>query len=826
MAQMMGWHDADTDSEQSGSSGCHTPEASPAAKLLAGSGQNSGASSLSAEELGRLQDELMALRMHNHELLQEKRWLSGAGPAAMTGAPAPPPPPPPPPPAAAAAAAAAGAAALRRSLSMQVSAQVSGAISAFGTKGNSMLNQRGMPTEDAGIGAYAGEDDMIAAEKEALRAEAEQLQSKIRAAMEEVAEFRTVAGHARQAAAAAAAQAAHPMLVMPSVSDIRQRVTEELSDLKDGSGSEEQEQFGAFNDAMLRLIAEAVLRVVREQQQAANRDVKLVTNVAGQPMAELDKGDEALLQRKISAQQQELDRLLDVFHGQQEQIMRLRDQLSGKADSEKRRVLEEKLHYTERQVEGLTRQLETSEEGARQSQELRVRLRTLATETVQRGQILAELRSMDDVHAAERTLLQERLQHTLEDLDGLARCKVERRQRWQHAVSPREVYEDPTPCASHEKTYSSTAGPTGVVEQCETTAVGSTRLSEGQCAIQISADPSSAGSAGPSSVLHEEHLNARLHGPAASIDAEVQAELLEDGTVAALKEAARLQTEIEDLKVERAVLQKRSAKQLQELRSLVQPPRMLGRRAAAELAEKPAGAAGKEMYKADLTAGGSAPSAATPKPPPVAAVAKALEQLAVHDISSDGEEAIVDGTLRPQVDVRVETVDGPRQPRHIAGEAGPMVHPEGEQCEDETADTAESDYHTDPSMLYVQRVAELEQHNEGLKQQLDKLHQAESALRAENKDKNDLITHLMQGANLKGDLLGADRRGQERGFWRRELRGGGLRELQQTIEETQSDNIRLRNEIQVMAGRFRTVLSGANASSGTREAAVTAAAAV
>jgi len=285
----------------------------------------------------------------------------------------------------------------------------------------------------------------------------------------------------------------------------------------------------------------------------------------------------------------------------------------------------------------------------------------------------------------------------------------------------------------------------------------------------------------------------------ASVDVEVQAELLENGTVAALKEAARLQTEIGDLKVERAVLQKRSAKQLQELRALVQPPQMPGRRAAAEPADRLARAKSEEVFKADLTVGGSAPSTATPKPPAVVAAAKALEQLAVHDISSDGKEGVVEGMFRARVDTDPETVGGPR---HVAGEGGPSMHAE----EDDT-NTAKSDYPSDPSMLYVQRVAELEQHNDGLQQQLGKLHQAESALHAENKEKNDLIAHLMQRANLKGDMWGANMQRQERGFWRRELRGGGLRELQLTIEETQSDNIRLRNEIQVMAERFRTELA-------------------
>lgn len=119
------------------------------------------------------------------------------------------------------------------------------------------------------------------------------------------------------------------------------------------------------------------------------------------------------------------------------------------------------------------------------------------------------------------------------------------------------------------------------------------------------------------------------------------------------------------------------------------------------------------------------------------------------------------------------------------------------------------------ALYYVQRVAGLEQQTAELRIDLEQLHECERSLRAENAEKNALIARLMVKAGLN-DLTGFASRGPRSvsgehvvPFWRRE-RGDKVKdvqELQSIIEETTEDNIRLRNDIQVMAADVRKALA-------------------
>jgi len=159
-----------------------------------------------------------------------------------------------------------------------------------------------------------------------------------------------------------------------------------------------------------------------------------------------------------------------------------------------------------------------------------------------------------------------------------------------------------------------------------------------------------------------------------------------------------------------------------------------------------------------------------------------VREVVYHDISSDGE----DGTERPT----------------------PMP-PDPDQ--DSSSDDEQPEYSA--GMLFVQTVADLEQRNDVLRQELDDLHEAERGLRAGIKEKTDLIARLIERAKLPQPSRAAAG-GQEQGFWRSRRRNeadGESRDLERTIEETQEDNIRLRNDIQTMSEEFRKVLAATNA---------------
>uniref|UniRef100_A0A7S4VGA0 Uncharacterized protein n=1 Tax=Alexandrium monilatum TaxID=311494 RepID=A0A7S4VGA0_9DINO len=742
------WREEDTDSEHGSGAGDSTPSSGRRTPELHAARIEDGRA-LSPEEFGRMQDEFLALKMHNQELLDERRRLQSAA-QSVSGSPAPNRGSA----AGASALTAAGAAAFGRSLSTQMTGST-GVMSAFGVRGVTSWQpawaKNGASNSGAdGAAAAVGADEGGALdEREALRVEAELLRSRIRATVEEVEEFRTVAGDAQQVVAAAEQAARERTLVLPPAGELRQKVAEGLA-----RGGGEFEFIQTLNDEQILQIGGMVLALVTDQRQASS-------GPEGQdfvpPAPEESDEDRLLLQRKIEAQQEELDRLLEHFHQQQEHIIRLKDQLSGKGDPEKKKQVKEKLQHVERQAEGLTRQLETSEQGLQQSQELRTQLRALAMQAVQRDQVIAEMRSMFELQAAEVAVLRDRLLHSLEDLAGRAGRHAERPWGAQVAVQAAAV-----PALSTEGSGSHAA-------------VGSTAV------------PNQATAA----ATHPARASVITVAPAEMSDVAAQVELSDDGTVAALAESVQLRTEIDDIHVEKALLEKRTAKQLQELRALVEPARVPGRRelgqpaAAAEASgavAAPAAGAARTGGGAAVPAAGSGTGAAGGGLLVAAAEGAQCRPVVYHDISSDGEG-------KPE--------------RHRR----PLPDPDaGVSSDDEEGPEYSA------GMLYVQQVADLEQRNDGLRQELEDLHEAERGLRAEIKEKTDLIARLMQKANFPQPSSAAAH-GQERAFWRtRQSKRWShsdeeFRDLERIIEETREDNLRLRNDIQIMAEEFRKVIS-------------------
>merc|ERR1712183_46449 len=139
-----------------------------------------------------------------------------------------------------------------------------------------------------------------------------------------------------------------------------------------------------------------------------------------------------------------------------------------------------------------------------------------------------------------------------------------------------------------------------------------------------------------------------------------------------------------------------------------------------------------------------------------------------HDISSDGEEDRLEG-----------------------GEDSPPAEP------------------YPAGLLYVQRIEELEQLGEILRTRLSDLHERERALRMEQKDKNDLIAHLMKKSNIS-DLNAEDAASGKLGdpFWRRGLQqADSVEAVESVIQETTQENIRLRNDMKIMAEELRKALA-------------------
>ncbi|CAE8652674.1 unnamed protein product, partial [Polarella glacialis] len=395
----------------------------------------------------------------------------------------------------------------------------------------------------------------------------------------------------------------------------------------------------------------------------------------------------------------------------------------------------DKLKDKEKEVEGLARRIEDTEEASRQSMELRNQLRDFAEQAASRDQVLGEMRSMLEQQASDDTLLRERLGVASEDA-------LAARQRFLLTARPsgrRPRPEESPGCSGRSRGSSASAAPA---------AVGSKE--------------------GGSSVTR------------AFVAAEVQVELLGD-SLAAVQERQRLLLSIEDLRIEKALLVKRAARDLQELLSIVRSQEQEVKRESEEKEQQRKKEKEERMAAYRTPRGPQAhwSSSLSPSGADDDDVLVVPPEVEHHDISSDGEEA----NGRHWADVDEE--DLPLAEPYPAG------------------------------LLYVQRVSELEAQSDLLKQRLESLHAAEDFLQRENKEKNDLIAVLMRKANLPMDApQKMDRTAQKKevtGHWW--VQGGqtdlaeDARELEHVIEETTEDNIRLRNDIKIMADELRKIIA-------------------
>ncbi|CAE8646933.1 unnamed protein product, partial [Polarella glacialis] len=194
-------------------------------------------------------------------------------------------------------------------------------------------------------------------ERDLLRSEAESLRSRIRASLEEVDEFRTVTSDAEQVIAAArAAESRGPPsrrklgTLAPALSEVRVKASD--------MGSE-QVQLRDIDDQLLLRIVESTLRLAGAEPAGGEGEGQSPTSEGPSESSASDaksEDDEAsvLLKQKIQVQQGEIDRYLQIFHKQQEQVIKLQDQISGRGDTRNRELqqqVKDKLKDKEKEVE-------------------------------------------------------------------------------------------------------------------------------------------------------------------------------------------------------------------------------------------------------------------------------------------------------------------------------------------------------------------------------------------------------------------------------------------------------------------------------------------
>lgn len=336
--------------------------------------------SVSVEELARLQEEMLAVKMQNHDLEQANRRARvslghGASGGGMAGAQA-----------AAAAAAAqlsssaagvmgSGLGAGLGNLSQQLKVGA-GAVSALGARGAAQL--RSSLAEAAA--------DAANLETEVFFTEVEPLRQKLREAQDELSSAKKSAMAAQHRAATVSNKS--PELKLPSVEDLRRRL-------------EETGEVTALDGDDLMEIVEVALRIDEERRKhlAAKR---FETSA---PIADVDPRVSPILQ--IQKQQEDIERVRDAIEKQSGQIGRLADQAAHdkavRPDSVQ--SLQERIAETERYVSELSRQLEESEGVSSSMYELKCHFKVLQ-ERVQRRQRAIEdiLERQGELNAEEQIL--------------------------------------------------------------------------------------------------------------------------------------------------------------------------------------------------------------------------------------------------------------------------------------------------------------------------------------------------------------------------------------------------------------------------------------
>eukprot|EP00929_Paragymnodinium_shiwhaense_P049611 TRINITY_DN25012_c0_g1_i1.p1 TRINITY_DN25012_c0_g1~~TRINITY_DN25012_c0_g1_i1.p1 ORF type:complete len:726 (-),score=277.49 TRINITY_DN25012_c0_g1_i1:173-2350(-) len=699
---------ADTDDED-GTDGDSSSGGSPSngAKLLLGGAGEAASNGLSQEEFVRLQDELMALKIHNQDLLDEQRWLQNAATTQGSSGQS-------------MAETAQKQLQANAATAAAVGASLRASFSAVGARGiasvQSTLNAandtaKARELQAAGTTGSPTGTMGTQAEREALRAEAETLRSTLREKIEEVEMLRDVAKNARQAAAnmaAGAAVEAGPSgpRQRPPAADLRQKVTVLLkrrSSIGSSKKAVEASRLDQLDDRVLGEVADAVLQLDDERAAA-----KLAEEEAAEDEEDEDR---KLLKQKILAQQQEVDRLMGVFNEQQQEIIRLRDQIPGShtveetKKGEERRLLKEKVKETEKSVEALLKQVESSEEVSKQSQEMKASLKSCLEQAKDREAILDDMEIAAEKQSEETRQLCEWLRQTQEDISGQQRRRMEVR---------RTLSTDSARSAGTHSLQRATSS------SCPTPNAGQSAASGGGAAD--AAKPMQASSQRSSSSVR-------------SMDIGIQAEILPG--LAAIEERRRLLGDIDDARIEKTVLERRAARELRDLKALAAFEKEKRRKAEAEKS--------------------------------------AVEY---HDIGSDGQDS----------PGRVHTDD-----------------------EGDDADKDDTTPRYPAELVWLQALSELEQGNDTLMEELETLHDRERMLRDEIKEKNQLIAHLTRKSQLFDSDVEGPKLEQSSGGLLKMLRWQDNKEkrqeeLERFIEATTDDNIRLRNDVQLMANELRKAL--------------------
>lgn len=125
-------------------------------------------------------------------------------------------------------------------------------------------------------------------------------------------------------------------------------------------------------------------------------------------------------------------------------------------------------------------------------------------------------------------------------------------------------------------------------------------------------------------------------------------------------------------------------------------------------------------------------------------------------------------------------------------------------------------------MLYVQKIAELEELNAQLQRDLELLRASEQCLLADSDVKEDLIARLMRSSHQKEDDGTAGRTPGRLSLWglgsllvqgRNSKTSAQLEELERLAQESLLDNIRLRKDLRALAEEYRRASIAAEAAS-------------
>lgn len=362
----------------------------------------SGAGTLSAEEFVRLQEQLLALKMQNYDLEEVNRRARGGG-AGATSSPT----------LSSSPGGIAGpgfgnagptASALGQKFSLQFKVGA-GAVSALGARGAAQLRAVAQGEGEGGCLNDAA----------ALLAEVAPLRQNLRAALDELSAAKKAAMTAQQQAAAIAAGGSE--VKVPSPDDLRSMLQEGEAGAGTAAG------LASVSDAVLLHIASAALRLDEaRRREVATRREQAPTSLSG---VEADQGNPLV---QIHKQQQDMERLRDAVDKQNAQIGRLADQdASDKAARpDTLQALQDRLQATERHLTELSRRIDASDGISGQMYELRCHLTTLNERARQRDQAIERFLTRQEALSSEQSSLVENLALAEEKVCALQLAHVER----------------------------------------------------------------------------------------------------------------------------------------------------------------------------------------------------------------------------------------------------------------------------------------------------------------------------------------------------------------------------------------------------------------